>query len=422
VATVTEVVTPSGLEGGRAKVYLLQNFRIEGKNFSPTKSKNKVVLSRVVRRKHQGDKGDKAEAMAGRRLVLTPLTATPTLLTVLMPGDAEEGVYNLSVEVEVTNRAGQDPLPRTQVAKSPRSLLAVMPNFKFEPKRLDSVTPNVAARGGRVELLGSFPGMSKVVLEPFNSTHEGADLRPNSVVLNPAEVSKSRIAFDVPADVPLANYRVSVASSNFTSRTNRLNFGVTPGGRLKLSLEGFTCLDESSEESASDEVYVVVVACPRDGSQGCFALQTPVIGDVDAGESFNTLPDINHFVDVTSGGQTVTKSVLGDRLEKYVFAVGLGEHDGGQVGAAGRALTELSLVYSQAKPSPASVAGYMTGVLAKALNASGDDSLGVTHFLISDGEADDAFARGPQNPTVREFTVSGDGGSYRVRFHVRPTN
>ena len=422
VPRITEIKTPSGLEGNRAKVYLLQNFKIEGKNFSPTKSKNKVILVRTNRRGDKRDYADKAEAVAAGRLVLTPLGATPTLLTVQMPGDAEEGFYKLSVEVEVTNPVSKDPLPKTMVAESPRGLLAAMPNLKFEPKRLDSVTPNVAARGSRVELRGSFPGMSKVVFEPYNSTHEGAGLQPGSLAFNAAEAGKDRIAFDVPADVPLASYRVSAASSNFKSRTNRLNFGVTPGGRLKLSLESFSCLDESSEDSASDEVYVVVVACPRDGSPGCFALQTQVYGDVDAGETFSSHLGIDSFAEITSGGQTDIKSVLGDRLEKYVFAVGLGEHDGGQVAAASRVLTGLTFIYSHTKPSPAQVANFMTGELAKALNASGDDSLGVTHFLITNGEANDAFARGPQNPTVREFIVTGDGGSYRVKFHVTPTN
>ena len=404
--SITDIKTPSGLEGNRAKVYLLQNFKIEGKNFSPAPSKNKVILIRTDRRAGERDYDNKTEAVNARRLVLTPLAATPTLLTVQIPGDAEAGNYKVSVEVSVQYRG----VTRSYTAEAPRGLIVAMPNIKIDVRKLESVTPNVAPRGGRVELRGSFAPSSKIVFEPFNSTYEGAELQPGSFVADPAEADKTRIAFDVPADIPLANYRLSVASSNFKSRTDRLNFGVTPAGRLKLTLVRIDCLNEADGPGA-DEVYVVVVGCPRNGGWPCFALQTPVFQDVEEGESVSIGLEIDHFVDTIVGGQTTIKSVLGDRLENYSFVVGIGEHDGGNVQVANQVLSKLAI-------DPSSSDNAMEGQLRKAIQAHDDNVLGVVRLSISEGEANSAFTEGS---LLKKGTLTGNGAAYEVVFRVYPS-
>ena len=221
IPLITELETPAGEVNGSPGIAQGDSLTIVGKNFSPVKTQNTIILEGDfpdIPQSRTGDSGKPGPPpnRLNPRLALKPSSATSSTITVQIPATLPTNKYLVQVEVQNNGRS------------SSRALLVSDGSALFQ------LSAPFATTGQLVTMYGKLaPGGMKVVFEPQGWTYEGAEVMPGSVVVNMdgaqcppnglwTPESPCTFRFHVPNDMKVGDYRISVASDFFRHRTNRL--------------------------------------------------------------------------------------------------------------------------------------------------------------------------------------------------------
>lgn len=398
IPRIKRLKTPLGVENGHPTIHPLQNLTIEGVNFSTVESKNKVILRNwdAMTSPYWNMTGP------GPTFTLKPTTASPTMLVVKIPPEVETRWYEVSVEVEGHGRS----------AEFPGGMVVKPLDLRFGEINLKAIEPKHAHRGASVTLRGFFPASPKVVFEPYDSTYEGAALTQPSIVIAPTSSNRDEINIKLPDDLKVNGYRVSVASADFSRRTNRRGFTLTSvvDGPLHVSLDNFNCAEESDDGPGSDEILIAYIICVPDGTT-FFKCHSSKAGgfSVDKGDV------------VTVGRQLFygDGAVSALDLDKSFLFVGVVEMDANSLN---RSNEELGDPVSRATTNiPKHLRGEsLRQKVAESLSAAltynkENDVLGVQELVIKPDETEYALNEGP---VTKYLYFSGHEAKYRVTFKV----
>jgi hypothetical protein len=203
---------------------------------------------------------------------------------------------------------------------------------------------------------------------------------------------------------------------------------------ITIAVKEIKCLDETSELSASDEPYVLVVAVDLQPLvPNAEVVLYGAWDDVDAGETHGTLPlpvgaDPNIFDSLPF---VIRKPFWGlngqpaliNNPAQVIFLVALMENDDGNPKAA-RGLVKVAAVASLASSTNATRADRIKNLIADIDSALGiptglpnfDDKVGLTQELQLTSQDLSLASIGVQTKSLR-FT--GDGGQYDVFFELK---